>query len=110
MKLPHGDQAIVTDDKLYGYLLNREHPTQPGHAILFERLLGLTPEGGERLREVLLDAAANRPATEGQISGFGRKFQVAFPMTGPRGTYSVLSVWLIRTGETRPRLITAMIE
>lgn len=32
------------------------------------------------------------------------------PMTGPRGTKVVLAVWLIETGDDRPRLITCYVE
>ena len=110
MRLPQGNEAIVTDEKLYGYLLNIEHPTQPGHAMLFKRLLGLTTDNAEELRAALLHAAATLPADPGQSSRFGEKFEIKFPMSGPRGTYNVLSVWLIPRGHTRPRLITAMIQ
>ena len=30
MKLPNGDRAIVTDDKLLGYLLNEQHESNVG--------------------------------------------------------------------------------
>ena len=110
MKLPNGDRAIVTHEKLYGFLLNERHHSQPGHAILFRRLLGLTPANGEQLRKALLNAAARGEATPGQISPFGRKYVIRFPMTGPRGTYEVLSVWIIENGELLPRLVTAMID
>jgi hypothetical protein len=48
MKLPNGERASVSDEKLYGFLVNIDHPTQPGHDELFERLLGIGREMPKR--------------------------------------------------------------
>jgi len=85
MKLPHGDKAVIPPEKLSEYLLNADHPQQPGHAILFRSLLGVTPDRAEKLRRALLNAAANRPAAPGRPSPYGDKYEVTFRMSGPRG-------------------------
>jgi hypothetical protein len=110
MKMPNGDRAIVSDDKLLGYLLNENHPDQPGHAELFRVLLGISLTNAELLRSALLDAAATGDATAGASSRFGTKYLIQFPMTGPRREYTILSVWIIETGHDEPRLVTAFIE
>jgi hypothetical protein len=103
MKLPNGERAIVSDEKLFGYLLNEQHESQPGHALLFRRLLGISRENGESLRAALLDAAAHSEARAGSPSQFGSKFEVSFEMTGSRGSYRILSIWMIEHGENDPR-------
>jgi hypothetical protein len=110
VKLPNGHRAIVTDDKLLGYLLNEGHPTQPGHAELFRLLLGITPANAVVLRTALLEAAASHEVTPGGPSPFGVKYEVRFDMAGPRRSYTILSVWIVEHGQTDPRLITAFIE
>jgi hypothetical protein len=110
MKLPNGSRAIVTDEKLLGYLLNEQHPTQAGHAELFRILLGVGPANAEVLRTALLDAARTRDATEGTASPYGSKYEIRFDMTGPRKTYTILSIWIIEHGKNEPRLVTAFIE
>ena len=110
MKLPNGDRAVVSDEKLYGYLLNLKHTDGGSHTYLFKTLLGIDRSNGELLRHALLDTAANDPATPGQPSRFGTKYEVRFPMHGPRGTYTVLSVWIIDEGADVPRIVTAYIE
>lgn len=110
MRMPNGDRAIVPDDKLTGFLLNEEHPEQPGHAVLFRQLLGIVRENPEPLREALVHAAAQHPASPGQPSPYGSKYEVRFDMTGIRGTYTILSVWMIEHGSEVPRLVTAYIE
>ncbi|MGH7455190.1 MAG: DUF6883 domain-containing protein, partial [bacterium] len=41
---------------------------------------------------------------------FGVKYQVRFEMTGPAGTKTLLSVWIVETGSERPRLVTRYVE
>jgi len=110
MKLPNGDRAIVTDEKLLGYLLNEQHERQPGHAELFRRLLSIGPENAERLRTALLDAARTGDATPGIPSPHGSKYEVRFELSGLVRTYTILSVWIIQHGKEEPRLVTAFIE
>jgi hypothetical protein len=110
VKLPNGNRATVTDEKLLGYLLNEGHPDQPGHAELFRLLLGITPANAEVLRSALLEAAAGSDVTVGTRSPFGAKYEIRFDMTGPRKAYTILSVWIIENGQDVPRLITAFIE
>ncbi len=110
MKLPNGDRAIVADAKLVEYLLNDQHETQSGHADLFLRLLGIGPENADVLRAALLRAAASEEVTPGTPSPHGAKYELRFQMTGIRGAYTILSVWMIEHGKTQPRLVTAYIE
>ena|SRR5206468_9228274 len=110
MKLPNGWRAIVPDEKLIDYLLNEQHETQPGHAELFRRLLGIGPANAEVLRTALLSAAATEDVTPGNPSPYGTKYELRFQMTGPGGSYTILSVWIIEFGKNDPRLVTAYIE
>jgi hypothetical protein len=86
MRLPNGDKAIIEPEKLSGFLLNVEHEEQPGHAILFESLLGIRLNNSEVRRDALLQAATTAEAVDGRPSLYGRKYEVRFPMSGPRGT------------------------
>lgn len=63
MRIPNGHLAIVTDEKLFDFLLNEAHETQPGHADLFHRLLGITTDNAEVLRSALLNAAITQEAS-----------------------------------------------
>ncbi len=110
MRMPNGDLANLPDTKLTAYLLNSNHPEQPGHAILFRQLLGIGPENADVLRSALLRAAAQEDATPGNPTPYGQKYEIRFPMSGPSGTYTVLSVWIIEQGTEIPRLVTAFIE
>jgi hypothetical protein len=109
MKLPNGDKAIVSDEKLLRYILNPAHPVGGPHAYLFDRLLGINLTCADVLRQALLSAAREGEAIPGRLSGFGEKFEVRFPLSGPRGAYNVLSIWMVPSGLDVPHLVTAYI-
>ena len=110
MRLPNGNRAIITGEKLLGFVLNPDHPHGFGHAHLFDVLLGINRVNVGELRQHLLLAAEQGDATPGKPSDFGTKYEIRSEMTGPRGTHIILSVWMIRTGENDPRLVTAYVE
>ncbi|HET6251555.1 MAG TPA: hypothetical protein VFE47_27975 [Tepidisphaeraceae bacterium] len=110
MKLPGGEAAIVDAAKITDYLLNPFHPVGGAKAKLFKALLGIDRANCEILKDALLAAARDGEAILGKQSPHGAKFELRFQMTGPRGTYTILSVWIIETGHLEPRLVTAYIE
>lgn len=110
MKMPHGDQALVEDAKLREYVLNPLHPIGKHHAVLFERLLGIERGNAGILKEALLSAAANEDVTREGVTPYGRKFEIRFSLSGPRGAKRVVSVWIVEEGNDRPRLVTCYVE
>jgi len=109
MKLPNGERASLSDEELLRYVLNPQHPVGGPHTELFDRLLGINRTCADVLRQALLRATRDEEATLGKPSAYGRKFEIRFPLTGPRGSYNVLSVWMIRSGTDVPQLVTAYV-
>lgn len=85
LKLPGGERAIVPDDKLYKYLLSREHAHGASHAYKLRTLLGIDEHEGERLGAAQLKAAMNGEAVPGRASEYGRKYESASRWTGRGG-------------------------
>jgi len=110
MKLPSGDAAIVDDRKLLDYVLNPMHPIGRHHAALFAELLGIGQQNYRILKDALLAAAKEEEVQPGRSSVFGRRYEMRFMLTGPRGSRTVLAIWLIEAGADRPRLITCYVE
>lgn len=110
MKLPNGDQAIVEDRKLLDYVLNPTHPVGRHHALLFDRLLGITSQNYLALKEALVQGAKEQGVEPGRPSEHGRKFNMRLEMSGPKGTKNVVAVWLIEQGTEHPRLVTCYVE
>lgn len=68
-------------------------------------MLGITLEHAEWVRERLLEAAKNEEATVKECDIHGQRYEIVFDLTGPNGnTKSIVSGWIIDTGETTPRL------
>ena len=107
MPLPGAEQAIVDPAKVRDYLLSFEHPVGRAKAAFFATL-GFTRDRWPELREALLQLARTEPATPGADTPFGQKYHVAGTIQGPSGRAAiVVTVWIVLTGEKRPRFVTA---
>ena len=110
MKLPGGERAIVGDDKLSGYCLNVERPEGRHKARVFQSLLGLGPGQAPILKEALREAAASGPAERVGTTPYGDLYIVDFVMLAEDKTVPVRSVWIIRSGEEVPRLVSCYVR
>jgi hypothetical protein len=110
MKLPNGENAIVDDSKLIDYCLNLDHPIGRHHARLLEELLGFNRANMLVLKSLLVKAAREEPAEETASNRHGRKYIMRLPMTGGRGLHIIRVVWVIESGQSRPRLVTCYVE
>jgi len=109
MKLPHGDRAIVPEEKLTRYLLDESHPEGGSKAVLFRRLLGFTLENPEPLRQALLEAAIRADVISHTSGQHGTRYRLDSVWTGRAGEYTVRSVWIVRPDDERPSLVTAYV-
>ena len=107
MRLPNAERAIVDEAKVRAYLLSTEHPVGRFKAALFRRL-GFTQSNWQDLQQALRVHARVSDATLDSTSTYGRKFRVHAMLQGPTGrSMTVVSVWIIRSGEELPRFVTA---
>ena len=109
MKLPNGDRADL-GTKLEEYSLNPLHRHGQHKARVFRSVLAATLDNADTLRKALKQAAAvSGDAVDRGNNGFGRAYELRFPLTTERGTAVVLRAWIIRNGEDFPRLTTCFI-
>ena len=99
MPLPNRDRAHIDRRKLTDYLLNRNHPDATGKSAFFCSRYG---NDWERLRDDLFDHAEGA-VVDVEETRHGTRYVIEEPLSGPL----VRSVWMIRTGESFPRLVTA---
>lgn len=109
MLLPNAEHAEIDLRKLRDYCLSFEHPRGRHKAQVFASALGLTAANAEVLRVALLDAARREESIPGIRDEYGDRFVVDFMMEGPTGRARVRSTWMIRQGETFPRLTTCYV-
>ena len=107
MRLPGAEHSICDATKVQDYLLSREHPVGRAKAQFFESL-GFTRAEWHALQSALLRVGRDGEAELGAASVFGQKYVVRGTIQGPSGdTAAIVTVWIMLTGETTPRLITA---
>jgi hypothetical protein len=109
VKLPNADQAVVDLDKLRGYCLNPAHPRGRHKARVFAAALGITAREAAWLRMAFLRAARQRHAVAGRADAHGRRYHLDLEVFGPKGAAPVRTTWIIRAGETAPRLTSCFV-
>jgi hypothetical protein len=103
MKLPNGENAQL-GDKLERYCLNPQHFKGKDKAALFANRLGITLENKHLLENALLAAAISEDAIIYKQDEYGTQYDIKFFMSTETEPKLVLSCWIIRAGETIPRL------
>ncbi len=107
MKLPRANLAVVNREKIMEYLLNREHPDNGGKAEFFIAL-GFNLDEWEILAESLRQLAVLSEVSRSMASPHGKKYIVDGQIETPIGkTPIVRTIWIVDTGESIARLVTA---
>ena len=110
MKLPNGARAVVDIEKLRGYCLSTRHPEGRHKARVFLSALGIASTDAERLREILLSAAAvNSEISMTGADKFGYRYSMDVLVNWGSREAIVRSAWIIKIGEDVPRLISCYV-
>lgn len=107
MRIPGAEFAIVDAEKVRDYLVSTTHPVGKFKAVFFAAL-GYTEANWSALQRDLQGTATADVAVQGRLSRFGSKYEVSATLLGPSGRAAmVVTVWIVRHGETVPRFVTA---
>lgn len=110
MRLPRAEHAVIDSRKVREYILSRTHPIGRFKAAYFASL-GYTSENWREVEAALRQAAVEGQAEAQEQTEFGQKYRVRSKLTGPTGRSAVIvSIWIVRHGETAPRFVTVMPE
>ncbi|GAX38109.1 DUF6883 domain-containing protein [Nodularia sp. NIES-3585] len=109
MKLPNGDQAEISTQKLIGYCLNPEHPSGKHKARVFASILGITLENADVLRELVQTAAVAGEVVQQNTTQFGQQFKVDWIVPDTDGI-RLRTIWEVTAKNPYPRLITAFLK
>jgi hypothetical protein len=106
--LPNAHLAIVEPRKITHYLLSDTHPVG-GPKSIFLKSFGFDIQKPEVLANALLRHAAAFEAVVLQSSPFGVNYAVRGPLLVPDGRSPLVkTVWIIDTGRSVPRFVTAV--
>jgi hypothetical protein len=107
MPIPNADFAHFPAEKLTDYLLNVQHSIGGSKARWFLGL-GYDATNPMVLEQDLLELVRTSEDYSEKSSPFGTKYVMAGTVTTPGGSKATLTtVWIIESGEDRPRLVTA---
>jgi len=110
LKLPGGERAVIDSRKIREYILSQSHPVGRFKAAFFARI-GYTQSNWQDFEAAIRACAARDEAEERESTPYGQKYGVRSILEGPSGMrVAVVSIWIVRSGETAPRLITIMPE
>lgn len=110
MKLLNGSSAVVDIEKLRGYCLSAQHPEGRHKARVFLATLGMSDTDAEKLRELLLSAAA--ASNDVSMTGtdeYGSRYSLDAQVVLGSREATVRSAWIIKTGEDFPRLVSCYV-
>ena len=109
MKLPNAERAFVDIAKLRDYSLNSEHKEGKHKARVFAAALGFGIEDADRLRDKLLEIAKTEDCRVGRKTRHGQRYLIDFEMSHRSKSARLRSGWIVRTGESLPRLVTCYV-
>lgn len=107
MTWPGSARAVIDPEKIRDYLLSPFHPSGRSKAAFFASL-GYRRDSWELLERDLRALAGSDVARSHPPSRHGQKFEVRGTLRSPTGRWAgVVTVWIVRHGESFPRFITA---
>jgi len=110
MNLPNRENAYVRSEKLTQYLLSESHTTGKSKAR-YLRAVGFDETNIDLLRQGLLLIAKSFDVINTVTTSHGEKFVIEGEFQAPNGSLIRLrTIWIIDTGQTQPRFVTAYPE
>ncbi|MEO1341137.1 MAG: DUF6883 domain-containing protein, partial [Cyanobacteria bacterium J06635_13] len=76
MRLPNGDRAEISRQKLLGYCLNPNHASGKHKAKVFASALGITADNVGILNELIQKVAIEGEVIQQSTTEFGQQFKV----------------------------------
>ena len=109
--LPKHNDAVIPDEKLTGYALNKDHPIGRNKALVFEKVLGYNVDNRDILLRQVRTGLAKYRAVEKTTNQYGRPFEVVMMVRGANGRFApVKTAWQIDCGSDTPRLISIYVD
>ena len=109
MKLPNGEKAIISMDKIINYCLNPDHSRGKNKAKVFKSSLGITKENANVLFSLIQQAAIKGEIIQQSTTEFGEQYKVDWNIPdNPQIT--LRTIWEIKSINSNPRLISAFIK
>jgi hypothetical protein len=107
VKIPNCDFAVVSEEKIFKYILNEDHPDGTHKAKFFIKF-GFSLRHWGILTESLIDHCKENEVVLTTENEFGTKYIVEGELKTPDNRNPVIrTIWFIEKNDNKPRLITA---
>lgn len=103
---PDFADAILESRKLTDYAMNPDHPYGRHKYRLIHAVTGLDTSDAPLIAEQIRDRVRRGTPVTGKRDQFGQRWTVDLPLSGPRGTITVRTAWIVDAGSSKPRLVT----
>lgn len=110
MKLPGGERAHVSLDRLTHYLLNPQHGSGKHKARVFAAALGLDATASQALHDWLVEIAQTGEAEAGRSDEHGQRFVIRAKFVYNGKEAQVRTAWIVRSSGAPPEFLTAFVE
>jgi hypothetical protein len=108
-RLPNADLAVFNIRKIADYCLSPSHPRGRHKARVFREALNLDRGDADWLRDALLAAAHSTEASLIGADTWGAHWRVDATIRRHDKSAMVRSIWIVRTGESRPTFVTCSV-
>ncbi|MEM6559776.1 MAG: DUF6883 domain-containing protein [Myxococcota bacterium] len=109
-RLRGAERAEIDVKKLTDYALNPAHPVGGNKARVFESALGYTKSNYQGLLDQIRKGVRSNTPVAGKVDRFGSRFTVDIEVTGPSGSATVRTGWILRPGSDAPALTTLFVK
>jgi hypothetical protein len=103
---PRFDKVEIDKRKISEYVMNAEHPQGQHKLRVINSATGLTAKDAGSIETQIRDGVRNGTPVAGRNDQFGQRWSVDVPLTGPAGTMTVRTAWIVEPGSDQPRLAT----
>jgi hypothetical protein len=103
---PDFSNAELDPAKISGYAMNPDHPVGRNKYRVIHSVTGLDAGDVALIEEQIRDGLRGGAPILGRADEYGQRWAVDLPLTGPNGTITVRTAWIVDAGGTTPRLVT----
>jgi hypothetical protein len=103
---PRFDKVEIDKRKISEYVMNAEHPQGQHKFRVINSATGLAAKDADRIETQIRDGVQNGTPIAGKNDEYGQRWSVDVPVSGPAGTMTVRTAWIVEPGSDQPRLAT----
>ncbi|WP_433550154.1 WXG100 family type VII secretion target [Micromonospora zamorensis] len=103
---PDFTQAEIDSRKITAYAMNPDHPVGKNKFRVINSATGLGPDDADAILQQIREGVLAGKPLPGRADEFGQRWNVDLPLTGPDGTITVRTAWILESGASAPRMVT----